>query len=331
MVTVDLTLYAFGAGMFAILMSSYIISWILKRDPGSARMKEVSNYIVIGTSAYLKRQIKTIFLVMPWLAALVSYFFGWPTSIAFISGVLLSLLAGYIGMNVAVRTNVRVACAARKSSGQTLRIAFLGGGVIGLAVPGLSMLGLFILRIAFNDISALVGFGFGASLAALFAQIGGGIYTKSADIGADLVGKVEEEIPEDDPRNPAVVADLVGDNVGDCAGRGSDLFQTFSDDIVTGMLLGVVFVVRYGPNAVVFPFILEATGVLSSMVGIALVREWKGISPTKSLLIGLFTTAIVSSFGLYFLSTLLLNDVTLFFAGLLGLSAMLASIGVTIY
>lgn len=331
MTIIDLTLYAFGVGMFAILVSSYIIRWILKHDSGSTRMKEVSNYIVIGTSAYLKRQVKTIFLVMPWVAALVSYFFGWTTSVAFISGVLLSLLAGYIGMNVAVRTNVRTACAAGKSSGETLRIAFLGGGVMGLAVPGLSMLGLYILRIAFNDISALVGFGFGASLAALFAQIGGGIYTKSADIGADLVGKIEEEIPEDDPRNPAVVADLVGDNVGDCAGRGSDLFQTFSDDIVTGMLLGVVFVVKYGPNAIVFPFIMEATGVLASMVGIALVREWKGMSPTKSLLIGLMATAVMSSVGMYFLSTLLLNDVSLFFAALLGLGAMLTSIAVIIY
>src|SRR3990170_1261443 len=327
----DLTLFAFGVGMFAILLSSYITRWILKRDSGTERMKEVSRFIVIGTSVYLKRQIKTIFLVMPWLAALLSYFFGWATSVAFICGVLLSLLAGYIGMNVAVRANVRTANAARKSSGETLKTAFLGGGVMGLAVPGLSLLGLFILRIAFNDLSALVGFGFGASLAALFAQIGGGIYTKSADIGADLVGKVEEGIPEDDPRNPAVVADLVGDNVGDCAGRGSDLFQTFSDDIITGMLLGVVFVWKYGPNGVVFPFVLEALGVLASMIGIALVREWKGVSPTNSLVIGLMTTAITSSIGLYFLSTLLLNDFSLFLAGLLGLGAMLISITVTLY
>ncbi len=178
---------------------------------------------------------------------------------------------------------------------------------------------------------ALIGFGFGASLAALFAQIGGGIFTKSADIGADLVGKIEMEIPEDDPRNPAVVADLVGDNVGDCAGRGSDLFQTFSGDITTGMLMGVLFLTQYGPNGIIFPFILEAVGVLASIFGIGLVRQWNWISATGSLMIGLVATAIMSLVGLFFLSTMFLNDVSLFFAGLFGVSAMLVCIIITLY
>src|SRR3990172_3679232 len=211
----DATLFPFGVGLVAILVAIFIIRWILKKDSGTDRMKEVSGYIVVGTRAYLKRQIKTIFLAMPWLAALLSYFFGWQTSLTFICP---------------------------------------------------------------EDLQVLVGFGFGASLAALFAQIGGGIFTKSADIGADLVGKLEEGIPEDDPRNPAVVADLVGDNVGDCAGRGSDLFQTFSDDVVTGMILGVLFVWKYGPNAIIFPFVLEAVGVVASMIGISIVRERKRLS-----------------------------------------------------
>src|SRR4030066_2278552 len=285
----DATLFPFGVGIVAIIVAIFIVRWILKKDSGTDRMKEVSGYIVVGTRAFLNRQLKTIFLAMPWLAALLSYFFGWQTSLTFIFGALLSLLAGYIGMNVAVRANVRVANAARKSSATTFRLSFLGGAVTGLFVAGISLLGLFVLRLVFSDLQALVGFGFGASLAALFAQIGGGIFTKSADIGADLAGKLEEGIPEDDPRNPAVEADLVGDNVGDCAGRGSDLFQTFSDDIVTGMILGVLFVWKYGANAIIFPFLLEAGGVVASMIGIAIVRERKSVRHSTSLYIVLLS------------------------------------------
>jgi len=294
-------------------------------------MQEVNSYIILGTNAYLKRQFRTIILVIPWLALIILLLFNWPTSLAFICGVLLSLFAGYIGMNVAVRANVRTASAARHSPGATLRTGFLGGAVMGLAVPGISLVALFLIYVTLNDIPALVGFGFGASLAALFAQIGGGIFTKSADIGADLVGKIEMEIPEDDPRNPAVVADLVGDNVGDCAGRGSDLFQTFSGDITTGMLMGVLFLAQYGPNGIVFPFILEAVGVLASIFGIGLVRQWKRISATGSLMVGLIATTVLSLVGLFFLSTLFLDDVSLFFAGLLGVAAMLVCIIITLY
>lgn len=294
-------------------------------------MQEVSKYIVVGTSAYLKRQLRTIILVIPWIAIIILFLFNWTTSLAFVCGVLLSLLAGYIGMNVAVRANVRTANAATHSPRETFRTGFLGGSVMGLVVPGISLVSLFLLRTAINDISALVGFGFGASLAALFSQIGGGIFTKSADIGADLVGKIEMGIPEDDPRNPAVIADLVGDNVGDCAGRGSDLFQTFSDDIITGMLMGVLFISTYGPNGIVFPFMLEAIGVLASMFGISIVRHWKRVSATGSLVIGLLVTAILSSIGLFVLSTSFLNDVSLFYAGLFGVSAMFVCVLATLY
>ena len=327
----DPLLFAFGVGMVAILVASYITRWILKRDSGTPRMQEVNSYIILGTNTYLKRQFKTIILVMPFLALIILLFFNWSTSLTFVCGVLLSLFAGYIGMNVAVRTNVRTASAARYSTSETLKTGFLGGAVMGLVVPGISLIALFLIYVALDDISALIGFGFGASLAALFAQIGGGIFTKSADIGADLVGKIEMEIPEDDPRNPAVVADLVGDNVGDCAGRGSDLFQTFSGDITTGMLMGVLFLARYGPNGIIFPFILEAMGVLASIFGIALVRQWKGISATGSLMIGLIATTVMSLVGLFFLSTMFLNDVSLFFAGLFGVVAMLVCIIITLY
>jgi len=330
----DATLFPFGVGLVAILVAIFIIRWILKKDSGTDRMKEVSGYIVVGTRAYLKRQIKTIFLAMPWLAALLSYFFGWQTSLTFIFGALLSLLAGYIGMNVAVRANVRATNAARTSSAATFRISFMGGAVTGLLVTGISMLGLYVLRLIFSgpdDLQILVGFGFGASLAALFAQIGGGIFTKSSDIGADLVGKLEEGIPEDDPRNPAVVADLVGDNVGDCAGRGSDLFQTFSDDVVTGMILGVLFVWKYGPNAIIFPFVLEAVGVVASMIGISIVKERKRLSHSTVLYIGLLTTAIIGAGGLFILANFMMNDITLFFAGGFGIIAMLSSTFVALY
>jgi K(+)-stimulated pyrophosphate-energized sodium pump len=330
----DVALFPFIVGLVAILVAAVIVRWLLKKDSGNARMKEVSGYIVVGTRAYLSRQLKTIFLAMPWLAALLSYFFGWQTSLTFICGALLSLLAGFIGMNIAVRANVRVTNAARKSSAATFRLSFLGGSVTGLLVTGISLLGLYVLRLIFSgpdDIQVLVGFGFGASLAALFAQIGGGIFTKSADIGADLVGKLEEGIPEDDPRNPAVVADLVGDNVGDCAGRGSDLFQTFSDDIITGMILGVFFVSTYGPNAIIFPFVLEAIGVVASMIGISIVRERKRISYSTVLYIGLLTTAIIGAVGLFVLSTFMMNDIRLFFAGGFGIIAMLSATFVALY
>lgn len=294
-------------------------------------MREVNGYILLGTSAYLKRQLRTILLVMPWIALGIFFLFNWTTALSFVCGVLLSLLAGFVGMNIAVRTNIRTAQAATKSPGITLRIGFLGGSVMGLVVPGISLVALFLLKTAINDISALIGFGFGASLAALFSQIGGGIFTKSADIGADLVGKIEMGIPEDDPRNPAVIADLVGDNVGDCAGRGSDLFQTFSDDIITGMLLGVLFIWKFGPNGVIFPFMLEAVGVLSSMFGILVVRRWRKTSPTGSLVFGLTVTAVLSGLGLFFLSTSFLNDISLFYAGLFGLAAVLLCVTITLY
>ena len=330
----DAAIFPFGVGIIAIIIAVFIIRWILKKDSGTDRMKEVSGYIVVGTRAYLNRQLKTIFLAMPWIAALLSYFFGWQTSLTFICGALLSLLAGYIGMNIAVRANVRVTNAARKSSAATFRLSFMGGAVTGLLVTGISLLGLYVLRLIFSgpdDLQVLVGFGFGASLAALFAQIGGGIFTKSADIGADLVGKLEEGIPEDDPRNPAVVADLVGDNVGDCAGRGSDLFQTFSDDIITGMILGVLFVWKYGPNAIIFPFVLEAVGVVASMIGILMIRERKRLSYSTVLYLGLLTTAIIGATGLFVLTIFMMNDITLFFAGVLGIIATLSSTFVALY
>jgi len=328
---VDPSLFSFIIGIIAVIVAAYIAFLIIRKDTGTERMKEVAKYISSGTETYLRRQIRTISLFVPFLAAIIYIIFDIETAIAFVIGVFLSLVAGYVGMNVAVRANVRTVSAARTSSANALRIAFLGGAVMGLLVPALSIMGLFILKMVLVKLQALVGFGFGASLAALFSQIGGGIYTKSADVGADLVGKIEEDIPEDDPRNAAVIADLVGDNVGDCAGRGSDLFQSFSDDIITGMILGTVFAFRYGPNAITFPFIMQALGLLASILGISLVRQWKGISPSGSLFLGLVTTSFVNIIGLFFLSTVLLNDITIFMAGIFGLTATLITIFVVLY
>jgi len=324
-------LFIFVVGLGAILLASYLTRWILKRDAGTPKMHEIGSFIRIGTNTYLKRQFRTILLVLPFLALIFLLLFNWYTSLSFILGVFLSLFAGYVGMNVAVRANVRTANAARYSSSGAFRISFLGGAVMGLVVPGISLVALLLLYLALNDVSALIGFGFGASLAALFAQIGGGIFTKSADVGADLVGKIEMGIPEDDPRNPAVVADLVGDNVGDCAGRGSDLFQTFSGDIITGMLMGVLFLSQYGPRGIIFPVMLEALGVLASIFAILSVRQWKRVSAIGSLVIGLIIAVVLSLVGLFFLSTLFLNDILLFFAGVLGVVAMLVCILISLY
>jgi len=281
--------------------------------------------------AYLSRQSGAILAFMPFLAAAIWLFLGPMTAASFIFGTLLSLLAGYIGMNLSNRASVRSANAARSSSSKAFRIAFLGGSVMGLSVTGLSLIGLNVLYVAFGDLNSLVGFGFGASLSALFAQIGGGIYTKAADIGADLVGKLEASMPEDDPRNPAVIADLVGDNVGDCAGRGSDLFQSFSDDIVTGMLIGIAYVGKYGEYAVAFPLILQAQGVLASMIGIYAARTWRGMKPSKALGLGFFVTALLDAIGSYTLSILLLRDFTIFLAALSGILATTLAVFVSQY
>lgn len=328
---IDLAIFVLAVGAFAVAVTIYLIRRTLRQASGTDRMRQIAHYIELGTDAYIKRQFKTIAVLIPFLAAAILWFFGWKTMVAFVSGSMLSLLAGYIGMSIAVRANVRTVGAAMKSPGTALRFAFLAGAVTGLSVTSLSLLGVNVLRITVDDLQALVGFGFGGSLAALFAQIGGGIYTKSADVGADLVGKLEEGIAEDDPRNPAVIADLVGDNVGDCAGRGSDMFQSFSDDMVTGMILGVAFSWRYGSNAVLFPVVMQATGILASIVGMSLVRRWRGVSPSRSVLIGLAATALSSTIGLYMISMILLNDFTVFLAGLSGLAAMLISIFVTEY
>ncbi len=276
-------------GFFAILLASLFIIRILSQKVTSNKMFEIATDIRKGANTYLLRQIKTILLFTPVLVVVILVLIGWQsgwkagleTALTTFIGIVTSLTAAFVGMSICVRANLRTASSARESAKLPFRIAILGGSVMGLCITGLSLVVLAILFIIFKKPEPLIGFGFGASLAALFAQVGGGIFTKSADVGADLVGKVELNLPEDDPRNAAVIADLVGDNVGDCAGRGADLMQTFADDIVTGVLVALFMIGKYpnfGINAVYFPLALKSVGVIASIIGILVT----GISNAKS-------------------------------------------------
>ena len=322
----DLAWIALATGAFAMFIVTYLTWSIYQQDPGTPQMRETARYIRIGAKTFLKRQYKTILLLVTLLSFPIAAIFGLETVFSFISGALLSLVAAYIGMNVAVRANVRTANAASTSPEKAFTLAFRGGAVMGLSVVGLSLIGVSVLYLLYGhrDPNLLVGYGFGASLAALFAQLGGGIFTKAADIGADLVGKIELRIPEDDPRNPAVIADLVGDNVGDCAGRGSDLFESISDDYVTAMIIGSTFLSVWGTAVFMFPLALGISGVLATIVGVFVVRGWKRIRPIMSFNAGLFVAAVISTVGAYLSSIWLLNDVKIFYSALSGILASIA-------
>jgi len=319
------------AGAASIAVAVYLFLDLRKAKIRSTKMMEVAQAIAIGVKAYLSRQLKTILLITPLLAILLWISLGPAIAFTFILGVFTSLITAFLGMSAAVRANVKAADNAIDSPVAAFHTAVFGGSIMGFSVTGFSLIVLSLLYLIFHDPNPLVGFGFGASLAALFAQIGGGIYTKSADVGADLVGKVEKNIPEDDARNPAVIADLVGDNVGDCAGRGSDLFQTISDDIVTGMLVALVYAPKYGPQVIFFPFLLQAVGLLSSLVGVFSIRRFKNMQPEAAFNMGMLVTtllATVSSFGVAFF---LLHDLSIGFSAFLGILTTLVSSFTTRY
>jgi len=325
----DLTWLALAVGVLAMLVVA-ILAWSILREPvGPRQMEKVAGFIEEGAKAFIKRQYTTIgiFAALS-LIPLAIFFRDVRVAIAFVFGAALSLLAAYIGLRVAVKAGVRTANASRASTTKPFTLAFRGGAVMGLSVVGLSLLGVSLLFWFYRDPKLIVGFGFGASLAALFAQLGGGIFTKGADIGADLVGKIELRIPEDDLRNPAVIADQVGDNVGDCAGRGSDLFESISDDYITAMLLGALVLVPLGVvseiNAFMFPLMLGASGIVATIVGVFIIRGWSKIKPIMSFNIGLLITAIVCVLGAFFSVMVLLNDVRVFYAVVSGLVASLA-------
>lgn len=271
-------------GIIAIVVVYLIARGILKKYAGNDRMKEISGYIEEGAMAFLKKEYSylAVFIIVVALAILI--FLNIKTASAFVVGALFSIAAGFVGMRIAVKSNVRTAEAAKQGMKGALSVAFSGGSVMGLCVVGLGLIGLGFFSIIF-DLNAeyITGFGLGASSIALFARVGGGIYTKAADVGADLVGKVEAGIPEDDPRNPAVIADNVGDNVGDVAGMGADLFESYVGSIISAITLGAALVTSFGKNIVIFPLLLSAIGVLSSLIGIIYVKSYKGDNPQKAL------------------------------------------------
>lgn len=330
------------AGIFALIFVVVFSRWVMKQDPGTARMQEIASYIREGANTFLRREFRTIAYFIVGLAVVLTILFWpqWQIPFGFVCGALISMLAITIGMNAATRANVRTAQAARSSPSKALTIAFRGGASMGLTIVAFNLLGISLLAIIFGvgpdnpeGVSMLVGFGFGASLSSLFAQLGGGIFTKGADVGADLVGKVEHGIPEDDPRNAAVIADLVGDNVGDCAGRGADLFESGSDNLVATMILGLAFMnpipgsnfAGYGFAAVLFPLLTRSIGAIGAVLGVLAVRGVKGRNPITSLNLGFLTTGVFSVIGFYALANWVMNDMRLFWCLTLGLIAALVS------
>jgi len=308
-----------AAGVSAIAFAGYLISDILKQETGTARMREISEAIQKGAMAYLNRQYKSIAVFAVILACVLALALGPLTAVTFILGAILSATAGYIGMNIAIRANVRTAQMAKSGLGRALKISFNGGMVMGMSVTGIGLLGVCILYWLIGDPNQIVGFGFGTALIALFARVGGGIYTKAADMGADLVGKVEVGIPEDDPRNPAVIADLVGDNVGDVAGMGADVFESYVCTLIASMLIGSI---TYGIPGIVFPLIVQAAGIISSIFVTFLV-EMRSQRPSESIKKGMFTTGLIVTATSCFLSWMFFKDLRVFYATLSGIVAII--------
>lgn len=280
-------------GLAGLLFAIFLKSYVIKQDPGTDRMREIADAIAEGARAFLASEYRILVIFVAVLFVVIGVGTrNWVTAVCFLTGSLFSTAAGYLGMSAAIRANCRTANAARtQGMKRALALAFSGGSVMGMAVVGLGLLGVGTLYIITGDVSVLSGFSLGASSIALFARVGGGIYTKAADVGADLVGKIEAGIPEDDPRNPAVIADNVGDNVGDVAGMGADLFESYVGSLISALTLGIVF---YQEAGVLFPLLLSAAGIIASMIGSALVKAIGNADPHKALKTGEYSaTALV--------------------------------------
>ncbi|MBO3797956.1 MAG: sodium-translocating pyrophosphatase [Thermoproteota archaeon] len=308
------------ASLLAIIILALNVLKHRLKNPKAAR---IAGYIESGASAFLRTEYSVIIVFDAAVTVLLLVLLGVKTALAFMLGAALSLASGFTGMKVAVKANARTMESVNGNVSKGLKTALSGGSVTGLSVASLSLLGILILVSLIRQDSSglsiefLTGYAMGASLTAIFIQIGGGIFTKSADIGADLVGKLEYGLSEDDPRNPAVIADLVGDNVGDCAGRGADLFETLSGDMVTSMIIGLGFLDKYGYMILLFSPLFLSVGLLSTIISIMVALKIS--NPAKSFLISLVVSTVSSAVGLYFVSTLFMKDVSLFYAGLSGL------------
>ncbi len=332
----SITIYAVIAGVLSILYAAALVRWIMRQPAGEGKMKGIALAIQEGASAYMTRQYTVIGWIGVVVFLLLGFGLGWMIALGFLVGAVFSGIAGALGMFVSVRANVRTTEAAKKGMLEALAVAVRGGAVTGFFVVGLGLLavaGFFALT---HNIDALIGLGFGGSLISVFARLGGGIFTKAADVGADLVGKVEAGIPEDDPRNPAVIADNVGDNVGDCAGMAADLFETYAVTIVAAMLLGKL---AYGDVAAVleFPLAIGAMGILATIIGVFFIKLGPKKNIMGALYKGLAVSGILSAIGFYFVSKWMmvgivdLNPINLFYSSLVGLVVTAFLIVITEY
>ncbi|NGP52233.1 sodium-translocating pyrophosphatase [Thioalkalivibrio sp. XN8] len=334
---------ALACAVLALVYGAWSVGWVLKQPAGNARMQEIAGAIQEGAQAYLNRQYSTIALVGVVLFVVVGFVLDWATAIGFALGAVLSAAAGYIGMFISVRANVRTAEAARDGLAAALQVAFRGGAITGLLVVGLGLLGVagyYLVLLQFGTVEdavlALLGLAFGSSLISIFARLGGGIFTKGADVGADLVGKVEAGIPEDDPRNPAVIADNVGDNVGDCAGMAADLFETYAVTIIATMFLGVVMGASVGANGVLFPLVLGGASIVASVIGTFFVKTSEGGKIMNALYKGVIVSGVLAAVAYYPITQSLMADsplgaTNLFLCALVGLALTAAMVVITEY